>query len=173
MENNVKCPALTSKEFYTKACRYADSTSTETAKKWWRAFNEVFVHELYHNHTCRLPDVGTFDVRVVEESIQRQVAPGGELMVYRVPERIVPTFTPHDTFINDVNYAIVTKAGRKREKRDVVTKRDQDRKCRAEADGVSDIPMTPEEIELSKARFASILKNKVNRKVEEKIGKEE
>ena len=65
------------------------------------------------------------------EYYQKQVNEDGEEVIYKVPARDKPVFIPHDTFINDVNYMGVTKAYRKRMKKNQLTAMDYRRMQRA------------------------------------------
>ncbi len=150
---------LTNKEFYKQSCRWADVTSIQTAAKWWSAFAEVIIRELYYNGTCRLPLLGTFSTRTVGEALQKQIGPEGKPVIYRVPERQVPIFTPADDFINDINCQGVTKAYRKRLKSGTLTQRDWERQIRAESMNVSGT-LSEERIEASKEKFKLLLKEK-------------
>ena len=154
--------ALTDKEFYKLACRFADAKDIGTAAKWWAAFNEIFVRELYFNKTVRLPNVGTFTLREVGESIQIQKGPDGEEKMYRVPAREVPVFTPQDVFIDDVNMTGVTRSYRKRLKLGNLSQRDYERQCRAEALNV-DGKLPDKYVEASKDRFAEVLRAKTEK----------
>lgn len=123
--------AITNTEFFKQACRWADSSSVQTASKWWTAFVEVIVREMYYNGTVRLPDIGTFNIKTIPESVQVQKW-GNGVRKFNVPEHQYPTFTPHDDFINDINMNGVTKAYRKRLKTNKLSKKDMARKLRAE-----------------------------------------
>lgn len=153
-------PDITNNEFYKEACRYADSKSTQTAAKWWLAFCEVITRRLYFDGRCRVPNLGIFGLRHVDESEQVQVSKQtGKRDVYVVPERDVPIFSPHDDFINDVNMAGVTKAFRRRQKSNKLTQRDWIRVKRAEAVGATGIP-DEARIEEAKKKFQEMLKEK-------------
>lgn len=164
--------ALTDKEFYTQACRWADSTNMQTAAKWWNAFAEVICREIFYSSSVRMPKIGTFGTRIVGEQLQTQTDPkSGEKVIYKVPERIVPVFYPDDDFINDCNNNGVTKAYRKRLKKGQLTQRDYERQIRAESMGVVGA-LSEEKIERAKAEFEKMLKEKkkkFNEKVEPEI----
>lgn len=151
--------SLTDKEFYKEACRYCDATNLNTAAKWWAAFNEVIIRHLYFDKTVRLPNMGTFTLREVGESIQIQHGLEGNEILYRVPAREVPVFTPHDIMIDDVNMSGVTKAYRRRLKLGNLTQRDYERQCRAEALNI-DGGLPEKYVEASKERFEKILEEK-------------
>lgn len=149
----------TDKEFYSGVARLLDVT-TDTVKKYWEdGFNEFIVRELFFKGICRLPNIGTFTVYKIEENIQYQTNENGEVEYYRVPERYVPKFMPHDIMINDINMNGVTKKYRKRLRDNVLTERDYKRKIRAQALGVGE-PMTEEHIQASKLSFKEKLEQK-------------
>ena len=159
---------LTDKEFYTQACRWANASTLSTAVKWWQAFVEVIIREEYYNGTCRVPLLGTFNTRTVDEAIQKQTDVNGKTVYYRVPERNVPQFTPSDGFINDINMQGVTKAYRKRLKKNQLTQRDWERHFRAESCDLYD-NLSEERVEQAKEKFQEKLiekKKKFNKKVE-------
>ena len=158
-KNSLNNLALTNKEFFKQACRWADVTSTQTAAKYWDAFVEVIIREIYYNGTCRVPYLGTFSTRTVGESLQKQTGPDGKEVIYRVPEREVPVFTPHDDFINDINMQGVTKTYRKRLKAGTLTQRDWERQIRAESMNVVGT-LSEERIEASKEKFKELLEEK-------------
>lgn len=128
--------AITDKEFYTQACRWADTSNVQTASKWWNAFLEVIIREVYYNGTVRLPDLGTFKVKKIKEHTQTQKSANGKTTVYKVPARVLPVFVPHDNFIDDINMEGVTKAYRKRLNNDKLTSKDLAREARADSMGV-------------------------------------
>lgn len=160
--------ALTEKEFYKQACRWADSINIQTAAKWWAAFNEVIVREIFFNASVKMPKIGTFGTRIVGEQIQKQKDPKtGKDVIYQVPERIVPVFYPDDDFINDCNNQGVTKAYRKRLKKGQLTQRDYERQIRAESMAVVGA-LSEEKIEKAKAEFEKMLKAK-KKEFDEKV----
>ena len=154
--------AQTDKEFLTKMCRYADTTNLQTASKWFRAFVETVVHELYYNRKCRVPDIGTFTLKYIKPSRQIHEDKDGNKIEYLIPERYRPEFIPHDTFINDVNYTGVTKQYRKRLKKNVLTKKDYMRDVRREAESMQNNMevLSEEEIEEAKTKFQELIKQK-------------
>ena len=163
MEKNTN-RELTSKEFYLDACRFADSKSTATAKKWWQAFVEVIVRQLYFNNSCYVPYLGMFGLKYLPQQTQTQKAPDGDgVVVYEVPERNIPIFSPNDSFVNDVNMIGVTKAFRKRQKKNKLTQRDYLRQQRAEMLGVEG-SLSEAHLEAAKARFLETLKEKAKKK---------
>lgn len=151
--------ALTDKEFFMEACRYCGATNVNTASKWWDAFNEVIIRHLYFDKSVRLPNIGTFTLREVGQSIQVHKGTDGREVIYRVPAKEVPIFTPHDNMIDDVNMSGVTKAYRRRLKLGNLTQRDYERQCRAEALNI-DGRLPDKYVEASKERFAQILQDK-------------
>lgn len=158
---------LTDKEFFTQMARFADVNSLQTVQKYWYAACEVIIRELFYNGTCRVPGLGTFSTRKVGEQIQIQKGPEGREVVYRVPEREVPVFTPHDDMINDINMQGVTKQYRKRLKAGTLTKRDYERQVRAEALGVEG-SLSEERLEASKKKFKEMLDEK-KKKIKGKV----
>lgn len=158
---------LTDKEFFTQMARFADVNSLQTVQKYWYAACEVIIRELFYNGTCRVPGLGTFSTRKVGEQIQIQKGPEGREVVYRVPEREVPVFTPHDDMINDINMQGVTKQYRKRLKAGTLTQRDYERQVRAEALGVVG-SLSEERLEASKKKFKEMLDEK-KKKIKGKV----
>lgn len=158
---------LTDKEFFKQMARFADVTSLETVQKYWYAACEVIIRELFYNGTCRVPGLGTFSTRKVGEQVQIQKGPDGKEVVYRVPERDVPIFTPHDDMINDINMQGVTKAYRRRLRAGTLTQRDYERQVRAEALGVVG-SLSEERINASKDKFKEML-NEKKRKIKGKV----
>lgn len=158
---------LTDKEFFTQMARFADVNSLQTVQKYWYAACEVIIRELFYNGTCRVPGLGTFSTRKVGEQIQIQKGPEGREVVYRVPEREVPVFTPHDDMINDINMQGVTKQYRKRLKAGTLTQRDYERQVRAEALGVIG-SLSEERLEASKKKFKEML-NEKKKKIKGKV----
>ena len=155
-------PRITKTQFFKEVCRFADCANTETPAKYWSAIYEVIVRHLYYDECIKVPFLGTFSLREVGESIQVQTDADGNEVVYRVPARRVPVFTPEDNFIDDVNMTGVTKAYRKRLKKGTLTQRDYERKCRAEALNV-DGNLPEKYAEAAKEKFAESLKEKVKK----------
>lgn len=158
---------LTDKEFFTQMARFADVTDIRTCAKYWYAACEVIIRELFYNKTCRTPVLGTFSTRKVGEQIQIQKGPEGREVIYRVPEREVPMFTPHDDMINDINMQGVTKQYRKRLKAGTLNQRDYERQVRAEALGVTG-SLSEERINASKDKFKKMLDEK-KKKIKGKV----
>jgi len=121
------------KEFYQEACQWADCKNINEAKKWWNAFYEIFVHDLYFVGKSRAPKLGQFGVKFIPETTQKQKGKNGRVIMYTVPARTRPTFTPHDTFVNDINMHGVTKKYRRRLKNNEMKQDDIKRELRAEA----------------------------------------
>lgn len=162
---------LTDKEFYKLMARYADVSNLQTVSKYWQAAVEVIIRELYINGTCRVPFLGTFSTKKYGEQIQIQKGPDGKEIIYRVPEREIPIFTPHDDMINDVNMCGVTKRYRKRLKAGTLTQRDYMRQIRAETLNVNG-SLSEERLEASKIKFKELLNEKKN-KIKGKVDKED
>ena len=162
---------LTDKEFFTQMARFSDVTSPSTCAKYWYAACEVIIRELFYNGTCRVPGLGTFSTRKVGENIQIQKGPNGKEVIYKVPEREVPIFTPHDDMINDINMQGVTKKYRKRLKAGALSQRDYERQVRAEALGVVG-SLSEERINASKEKFKKLLEEK-KKKIKGKVDLEE
>ena len=153
---------LTDKEFFTQMARFADVNDPRTCAKYWYAACEVIIRELFYNGTCRVPTLGTFTTKHIGESIQVQKGIDGKQVVYQVPPRDVPEFTPHDDMINDINMHGVTKQYRKRLKAGKLSKRDYERQVRAEILNV-DGNLTEKRLEDSKQKFNEMLKEKKER----------
>lgn len=156
MPYNNSSKKQTDKEVYAGMARLID-VSVSTMKKYLiEAVYEYIVRTLYLTGVVRIPNLGTFTLRRVAENIQVQRNADGEEVVYRVPERDVPIFTPHDTFINDVNMMGVTKAYRKRKKNSVLSENDYKRQQRADILGVHG-SLSKERIEASEKEFDEFL----------------
>lgn len=150
---------LCDKDFYKMMARFADAKSLKTVERYWTAALEVIIRELYVNHACRVPMLGTFTVEELKESVQKQKDEKGRTVYYHVPDRIKPIFTPHDDFINDINMIAVTKLARRRARRGTETERDKIRRLRA--DVVSEFDLTSEEkMEKAQEEFKEVLRNK-------------
>lgn len=162
---------LSDKEFYTLMARYADVTNLSTVEKYYKAMVETVIREMIINHTCRLPLLGTFNVREINESFQIQRGKDGKEKMYKVPARIVPTFIPHDDFINDINMIAVTKKGRRRVRNGDLTERDYLRQVRSESMGMVGC-LSEERIEMSRKKFKELLQDKKN-KIKGKVDKTE
>lgn len=160
---------LTEKEFYAGVSRLMD-TKPQTIKKYWEGIYEFIIRELFFKGSCRVPMMGNFSLKRIGESIQVQIDQNGKQVTYRIPERDIPIFTPHDTMKNDVNMQGVTKAYRKRLKNGVLTQRDYLRQVRAEALNVSG-SLSEERINQAKKDFKELLNQKKLEK--EKVRKEE
>ena len=122
----------TDKELFTDIARLLD-VSIQTVRRYVvDGFYEAVVRRLYAKGSCTIPNLGTFTLVHEPESYQKQKNENGEEVIYRVPARDKPVFIPHDTFINDVNFMGVTKAYRKRAKKNQLTAMDYRRMQRAE-----------------------------------------
>lgn len=175
MPYNRNDTGLTKNEFLKQVCRWADSSSTQTAAKWLDAIYEVIVRELYYNGSCRVPELGTFGLEHLDEYYQTQEDKSGKKNIYRVPERDIPTFVPNDEFINDVNMQGVTKKFRKRMKAGKVTRQDYLRQLRAESvDAFGSLQ--EQRVEQAKENFQKLLKEKrknTKGKVEPEVDEED
>lgn len=118
-------------ELYRLVARELDCTA-QTARRYVDAIVEVIAKEVYLSGCCRVPNLGVFDAKHIEERIQKQVH-DGELFEFVMPEHVKPVFTPCDTFINDCNMKGVTKQYRRRSKKKQLTVRDLERIAKAEA----------------------------------------
>lgn len=150
---------LTNKEFFAIVARLLN-VSTKTVQKYWEdGFYEAIVRQLYLTRNCRLPHLGTFGLRYMPEGESQQTTPDGKKVTYKIPERDIPIFTPHDDFINDVNCMGVTKKYRKRANNGKLTYHDYKRQKRAEEFGTfgSSANLTPDRIEKSKEDFKDYL----------------
>ena len=150
---------LTDKEFFTQMARFADVTDPRTCAKYWYAACEVIIRELFYNGTCRVPTLGTFTTKHIDEKIQVQKGANGEKVVYPVIARDIPEFIPHDDMINDINMQGVTKKYRKRLKSGNLSKRDYERQARADALEVAG-NIAEHRLEASKEKFQELLKQK-------------
>lgn len=150
---------LSDKEFYTLMARYAGVNNLSTVEKYWKAAVEVMIRELYINHTCRCPLIGTFNVKEIQESYQMQKDSNGNERMYKVEPRIIPSFIPHDDFVNDVNMFSVTKKARRRVRRGEMTERDYLRQIRADNFGVVG-GISEKRMENSKRKFLELLQQK-------------
>lgn len=151
---------LTKKEFFALASKIIEGNpKPKTAEKYWEGFLEVIAREIYYHGSCRLPHLGKFTVKHIEEKIQIQKTPEGKEISYKVPERDIPVFTPHDDFINDMNYKGVTKQYRKRLKQGRLTARDYRRQLKSEyiADNLPDETTGDERLQKFKDDFAKRL----------------
>lgn len=153
---------LTDKEFFTQMARYADVNDPRTCAKYWYAACEVIIRELFYNKSCRTPVLGTFTTRHVGESVQVQKGEDGKQVIYQVPPRDVPEFTPHDDMINDINMQGVTKQYRKRLKAGKLSKRDYERQVRAEILDING-KLSEDRLQASKDKFQELLKEKKDR----------
>lgn len=144
-------------ELYRLVARELDCTVI-TAKKYVDAIVEVIAKEVYLSGCCRVPNLGIFDAKHIDEKIQKQVH-DGELYEFVMPEHVKPVFTPCDTFINDCNMKGVTKKYRKRAKNKQLTVRDLERIAKAEA--IERLKNVSTEMkETAKIDFADKLKEK-------------
>ena len=123
---------ITEREFMKEACRWADSKDIQTAQKWWSAFQEVIIREMFYNGYCRLPGICAIDTKFIPAGRQKQIDSDGVEHIYMVPERRIPVFEAHDDFINDINMSGVTKLYRVREKNEKLSRRDLEREIRIE-----------------------------------------
>ena len=144
-------------ELYRLVARELDCTA-QTARKYVDAIVEVIAKEVYLSGTCRVPNLGVFDAKHIEERIQKQVH-DGELYEFVMPEHVKPVFTPCDNFINDCNMKGVTKLYRRRAKNKQLTVRDLQRIAKAEA--IERLKKVSDEMkETAKIDFADKLKEK-------------
>ena len=149
----------TDKEFYAGVARLLN-VKPETVKRYWvEGFNEFIVRQIYFKGSCRLPYMGRFGIKKIAESIQKQTDGNGGTVVYRVPERYVPVFYPHDTMVNDINMQGVTKQYRLRYKKGALTERDYRRQLRAESVNAEG-SLLEEQVEAAKEKFHSYLRDK-------------
>lgn len=121
---------LTDKQFDTEVSRLLDC-SPATAKKYREAIVEVVIRQMYFNGKCRFPYLGNFYVKEIEGYTQKQKNKNGGYSYFDVPAHNKPCFEPADSFVNDINMGGVTKAYRKRLKRNKLTKADIERMARA------------------------------------------
>lgn len=159
---NWTATALTDKEFFTQMARFADVTNIKNCARYWNAACEVIIRELFYNGTCRVPTLGTFTTKHYGESVCVQKGEGRKQVVYQVPARDVPEFTPSDDMINDINMQGITREYRKRLKNNKLTKRDYERQVRAEILGASG-NLSEERLEEAKKKFKQMLEEKKNK----------
>lgn len=153
----------TDKEFYTDISRLL-GVSVQTVKRYViEGFYEAIVRRIYLQRSCTIPNLGTFTLVHEPEYYQKQINENGEEVIYKVPARDKPVFTPHDTFINDVNYMGVTRAYRKRARKNQLTAMDYRRQQRAAELGEYG-SKAQERIEQSKENFKELLKKKKEKK---------
>ena len=157
--------AITDKEFYTGVSRFLDVTYPTVRKYWEDGFYEFIVREIWLKGSLRIPHLGTFNLKHMDESFQRQKGPDGKEVVYRVPERDIPIFTPADDFTNDVNFQGVTKKFRKRAKNNKLNAADIRRQERALQFGEYG-SIGQERVEQSKQNFQEMLAQKKKKKEE-------
>lgn len=144
-------------ELYRLVARELDCTA-QTARRYVDAIVEVIAKEVYLSGCCRVPNLGIFDAKHIDEKIQKQVH-DGELYEFVMPEHVKPVFTPCDNFINDCNMKGVTKKYRKRAKNKQLTVRDLERIAKAEA--IERLKNVSTEMkETAKIDFADKLKEK-------------
>ena len=155
--------AITDKEFYTGVSRFLDVTYRTVGKYWEDGFYEFIVREIWLKGSLRIPHLGTFSLQHIDESFQTQTNADGEKVVYRVPERDIPIFTPGDDFINDVNFEGVTKKYRKRAKANKLNPADVRRQERVVKFGNYG-SMSPERVEQAKQNFQEMLEQKKKEK---------
>lgn len=148
--------ALTDKEFYAGTARLMDYKASTIRKYWEDGLYEFIVRELFFRGSIRIPHLGTFSLKHLEETYSKQTDANGNPVVYKVPERDIPVFTPHDTFINDVNNMGVTKKFRKRAKAGKLNPADIKRQERADLLGDFG-SMSEERQAIAKGNFAEKL----------------
>lgn len=150
---------LTDKEFYRGVAKLLGVKASTVQKYWELGFNEFIIRELFFASHCRIPYLGTFTLRKIEERTQMQTDANGRSVLYQVPERYMPVFTPHDTMINDINMQGVTKQYRKRVRSGVMTERDYMRQLRAEICNANG-KITEEQVNQAKEDFKDFLAEK-------------
>lgn len=149
----------TDKELYTDIARLLGVTVATVRRYIIEGFYEALVRRIYLKGSVTVPNLGTFTLVHEEEYYQTQKDENGEEVIYKVPARDKPVFTPHDTFINDVNCMGVTKAYRKRAKKNQLTAMDYRRQQRASELGNYG-SMAKERIDQSKANLQELLNKK-------------
>lgn len=149
----------TDKELYTEVARLLGVTVPTVRKYFLDGFYEAIVRFCFLKGKCTIPNLGTISLVHEDEYYQTQKNEKGEEVIYKVAARDKPVFFPHDTFINDVNCLGVTKAYRKRARKNQLTAMDYRRQQRAAELGNYG-SMTPERIEQSKENFKEWLKKK-------------
>ena len=77
------------KDFYLLACRWLETDSVNTVKKYWDAFVEVVVHEVFVKGFCYMPSIGTIHTKTrqgYQEKIKNDEPPK--------PSRLLETTKP-------------------------------------------------------------------------------
>lgn len=120
------------KDFYLLACRWLETDSVNTVKKYWDAFVEVVVHEVFVKGFCYMPSIGTIHTKTRQGYQEKIKNDDGGYDVYDVPPYSMPYLSAEDGFINDVNMFGVTTTYRKRYKKKKLSQRDINRIARAE-----------------------------------------
>lgn len=154
----------TNKEFYTEVARLLGVTVPTVKRYWEDGFYEAIVRFIFLKGKCFLPHLGTYTTVYENEYFQEQTNENGEKVVYKVPARDKPVFTPHDTFENDINNMGVTKKYRKRVKKGQLSYMDYKRQERAALLGANFGSMSPERLQAQKENFKELLEKKKQEK---------
>lgn len=160
---NTSTMSQTRREFLKQACRWHDTTNVMEASRWWDAFVEAIVREVYYNGRVVMPGIGTIFTKKMDDNYITRTDENGKKVVFYQPARNMPTYTPDDDFINDVNMVGVTKAFRHRLKTGKLTQRDRERALRARAVGFISSEEEEEDdtnLKVAQENFAKMLEEK-------------
>ena len=149
----------TDKEFYKEVAKRLNVTPDTVKRYWIDGFYDAIVLLVYRDGICRLPNLGTFTSIHEEECYQSQKDENGEKVTYLVPARDKPVFREHNDFIDDINFMAVTKAARKRVRKNQLNANDYRRIQRASALG-SFGSMTPARAEKAQDDLLKLIEEK-------------
>ena len=158
----------TDKEFYIEVARLLNVTPATAKRYWVDGFYEAIVRMTYRNGIFRFPIMGTITTTFEPEYYQEQVNPDdpkGEKVLYKVPARDKPHFTFNSDFVDDINNMAVTKAGRKRVRKNQLNSVDYRRMQRSAVLGDYGT-LTPDRIEQANQDLLKKLQEKKD-KIEE------
>lgn len=153
----------TDKELYKDVARLCGVHEEIVRKVWEDGFYEAIVRLIHFKGVVRLRHLGTFSTVLLNEQIISQPGPDGKMETYKVPAREKPVFTPHDDFINDMNFMGLTKAYRKRVKHGTLSQNDFRRQQRIAEFGEFGA-VTKERLENIKSDFQKKLEGIVEEK---------
>lgn len=154
--------------FFKMAAIWRGASTPDEAAKWWEAFYEVILRELYANDECRLPFMGRFSVDPSQEFTYTTTDDKGRTYTYTVPARIRPKFTSCDDFVDDVNMKGVTKSYRARLRNGKLNERDYKRQMRAQSLDANSVKETYRQDNLADAKkeFRKMIQAKLEHRSE-------
>nr|DAO57505.1 MAG TPA: Bacterial DNA-binding protein [Caudoviricetes sp.] len=152
------------KEFYTKAARWTDATNIDTVKKYWYAFVETIIREVFQNGSCIMPGIGEITLKKEEGSVQ-VVKKDNETEIYPVPDHYYPSIRFFDNFTNDVNMKGYTHEFKKRVRGRTLTQSDYKRALRADSLNVEG-NLNDKQIQEAKENFAKIMNQRQKKREE-------